>query len=364
MIPFNSTTFRFPELMALSAWVEHVPFMFWLVDALRPRRFVELGTQNGVSYCAACQAIELLRLTCNCYAVDTWTGDEHAGFYGEEVYSDLVAYHAPKYGSFSRLVRSTFDEAVSHFEDDSIDLLHIDGLHTYEAVRHDFDVWRPKLSQNAVVLFHDTNVRERGFGVFRFWSEISAGRPHFEFLHGHGLGVLALGDSYPKAVEALFAAGRQGSSLGAVRTAFAHLGQAVAHHENTSHGVRQREAQFALSREEWQRQVEQRDSEIAALTVERERAATRASECEAHFALSREEWQRQVEGRDKEIVQAQALTTALEAKITETELAVEEFKNSTSWRVTAPLRAFSGNVRWCSKMLKFRVANLFRLGRR
>ncbi|MBN8910257.1 MAG: class I SAM-dependent methyltransferase, partial [Rhodospirillales bacterium] len=149
MIPFTSATFRFPDLAVSSPWIEHVPFMFWLVDALRPRRFVELGTHTGVSYCAACQAIELLHLSCSSYAVDTWKGDEHAGFYGEEVYSALADYHAQRYAAFSSLVRSTFDEAVKHFEDESIDLLHIDGLHTYEAVRHDYETWLPKLSPRA-----------------------------------------------------------------------------------------------------------------------------------------------------------------------------------------------------------------------
>lgn len=247
--------------------------MFWLVDAFRPHRFVELGTHTGVSYCAACQAIELLRLPCSCYAIDTWKGDEHAGFYDERVYTDLAAYHAPKYAAFSSLVRSTFDAAVDHFEDESIDLLHIDGLHTYDAVRHDFENWRPKLTRNAIVLFHDTNVHERDFGVYRLWGEVSAGRPHFEFLHGHGLGVVGIGDSYPKAVEALFAAGEQDHGREAVRTAFAHLGQAVAQRGNTADAVGQAEAQ-------WRRQVEQRENEIAALTIDREqlRAVTQALE--------------------------------------------------------------------------------------
>ena len=39
-------------------------------------------------------------------------GMQHAGFYGEEVYETLQRYHDKRYGAFSRLVRSTFDEAV------------------------------------------------------------------------------------------------------------------------------------------------------------------------------------------------------------------------------------------------------------
>ncbi|MEF2074023.1 class I SAM-dependent methyltransferase [Consotaella aegiceratis] len=230
MIPFTSFPFRYPDRIAASAWFEHVPFMFWIVDALQPRRFVELGVDWGVSYCAACQTVGSRQLPTQCYGVDTWKGDAHAGFYGEEVYADLAPYHDTRYSAFSRLVRSTFDEAVEHFEDASIDLLHIDGLHSYEAVRHDFETWWPKLTENAVVMFHDTNVRERGFGVFRLWGELAAERPHFEFLHGHGLGVLAMGRSYPPAVEALFAAGVDAHGQETVRTQFAHLGRAVAEH--------------------------------------------------------------------------------------------------------------------------------------
>ena len=50
-----------PNLLSeLSAWNEHTPFAFWLVDALRPKFLVELGTHSGVSYCAFVQAAKAL----------------------------------------------------------------------------------------------------------------------------------------------------------------------------------------------------------------------------------------------------------------------------------------------------------------
>jgi GT2 family glycosyltransferase/glycosyltransferase involved in cell wall biosynthesis len=186
-----------------SAWITHVPFAHWLVAAQRPGSIVELGTHNGVSYAAFCEAVQRAGLDCRCLAVDTWEGDEHAGHYDGSVFESLQAFHAARYAGFSELLRCTFDAALPYVPDGSVDLLHIDGLHTYEAVRHDFESWRPKLSRRAVVVMHDTNVRERGFGVWRLFAELRERYPAFEFLHGHGLGVLAVGEACSPAMAAL-----------------------------------------------------------------------------------------------------------------------------------------------------------------
>lgn len=217
-----------PAYLAKSAWLEHLPFAFWLTEAHRPRVFVELGTHYGASYFAFCQAVERLALDTRCYAIDTWKGDEHAGCYGEEVHAAVRTHNDAHYSGFSRLVRSTFDEALDHFADGSIDLLHIDGLHSFEAVSHDFESWRGKLADDAVVIFHDTNVRERGFGVARLFEDLKAQYPTFEFVHGHGLGVVGLGKTQKAPLRHLFEADGHAASRQAIREVFARLGRGCA----------------------------------------------------------------------------------------------------------------------------------------
>lgn len=192
--------------LSRGAWREHIPFGMMLIDLLRPRVLVELGTYLGNSYCAFCQAVERLETGTRCYAIDSWTGDDQAGFYGPEVLEELRAYHDPRYGAFSTLIQSSFDDARPQFADASIDLLHIDGHHSYESVKANFDSWLAKVSSRGVILFHDTHEFREGFGVHRLWAELKGRyRSTFEFHHGHGLGVLALGEVSPE-LERLFAA--------------------------------------------------------------------------------------------------------------------------------------------------------------
>jgi hypothetical protein len=167
--------------------------------------------------------VQRLHLSTRCFAVDTWIGDEHAGFYGDDVYDEVCAYNR-RFDSFSRLIRSDFSDACGEFADGSIDLLHVDGCHLYEAVQHDFESWLPKLSKHGVMLFHDTAEYDNGFGVHRLWEELRSRYPHFEFRHGHGLGIIGIGDRLPAQVRELFDASASPASAQAIRTAYERLG--------------------------------------------------------------------------------------------------------------------------------------------
>jgi GT2 family glycosyltransferase len=305
------------------SWHGHIPFAFWCVEALAPRVLVELGCHKGDSYCAFCQAVAELKAPTLCFGVDTWKGDPHAGFYGEEVLEQLRQYHDPRYGAFSTLVRATFDEALERFEDGTIDLLHIDGAHSYEDVRRDFTTWLPKVSRRGVVLFHDTEVREHGFGVYRFWDEVRREHPSFSFPHSHGLGVLAVGASLPEPLRRLTSLDEKEAEE--VRRLFARLGDAV--RLQTTHQVlaRQRVRVLQLEEAAHQQHAEWRGKE----------AGWRAQEA------SLQHLRRYLETA---LEQTQAALRYREQQVDAYLAAQQSLLRSTSWKLTAPVRYVSAWV--------------------
>lgn len=187
-----------PQYMTFSTWTDHLPFAYDLIAAIRPRIFVELGTQGGQSYFTFCQAMKEQAVDGLAYAVDTFEGDAHTGADDSALYQRVLKYNRENYLGFSYLMRMLFQDAVRHFDEGTIDLLHIDGLHTYEAVREDFETWAPKVRPGGIILFHDVRARLMDFGAWKFWEELAAGGHHgpsgghetFAFDHGFGLGVL------------------------------------------------------------------------------------------------------------------------------------------------------------------------------
>lgn len=216
----------FPEHITESAWLEHTPFAAWLVKVLEPKIFVELGTHRAVSYMAFCQANATRTEPGRCFAVDTWQGDEHSGRYNDDIFENVERINQ-KYASFSSLLRCTFDDALDRFADGTVDLLHIDGFHTYEAVSHDFHSWLPKMSNAGIVLFHDIEVRDKDFGVWRLWNDLCLKYNNFHFIHGYGLGVLAVGDGLPSTISKLLNPSLEDMDRKAIRKFFADRGKQV-----------------------------------------------------------------------------------------------------------------------------------------
>jgi len=382
--PALAPLFLRPTLIGVeSAWYGHIPFAHWIVATCRPRVIVELGTHHGVSYAAFCEAVAQYGVAARCYAVDTWRGDEHAGRYGDDVYDGLRRFHDARYAGFSELLRCTFDQALPHFADNSIDLLHIDGFHTYDAVRGDFEAWRPKLSDRAVVLFHDTNEHRGDFGVWRLWQELLAAHPGFEFLHSRGLGVLAVGPAAPGDVLALCRLGAaQSTDVSIIRERFALLGERWMDHFEQTHAIaaqrraEARNAGYALeiaalqgvqaTSERHEAEAARLTEQLAALEALRDEAAESRAELEdawsyqatlkgqvaqreahtaellAMLATRAADWERVhqvLAGRDAELAAKRAALVQAEA------MQVATYR-SASWRFAAPVRALGRHAPW------------------
>lgn len=180
------------SILKVSPWSGHRNFVYDLLKYMEPKKIIELGTHYGCSFFAMCQSIKDNQLNdTEIFAVDTWKGDEQAGHYGEEVWNKVNEIRDVVYTEVKvKFLKMYFDEANSLFENETFDLIHIDGLHTYEAVSHDFSVWLSKLKKNGIVLFHDVH-SELNYGSDRFWKEIQQKyRENFEFTHSWGLGIL------------------------------------------------------------------------------------------------------------------------------------------------------------------------------
>jgi hypothetical protein len=172
-------------------WAGHKYFTYDLIANIKPKKIVELGTHYGTSLWSFSQAVKDEQIDAEINAIDTWIGEAQAGFYGEEVFEMVNDIKDRFYSNLKiNLIRKTFDEAISNFEDNSIDILHIDGLHTYEAVKHDFENWLPKVKNDGIVLLHDIVVNKDEFGVYKFWMELKNSYSTMEFLYSYGLGVL------------------------------------------------------------------------------------------------------------------------------------------------------------------------------
>ncbi|MCR8659820.1 class I SAM-dependent methyltransferase [Paenibacillus sp. T3-5-0-4] len=178
------------SMLAVSPWAGHRNFAYDLINFMQPDVIVELGSHFGGSLFSFCQSVKDNKLNSKIIAIDTWEGDPQAGFYGDEVFTMVKTTANECFKSVDlKLDKRTFQAAVESMGDMSIDLLHIDGLHTYEAVSDDFKTWLPKLKENGIILFHDT-AAYTGYGSHVFWEEIKQFYPSFEFNHSWGLGIL------------------------------------------------------------------------------------------------------------------------------------------------------------------------------
>lgn len=83
-----------------------------------------------------------------------------------------------------------------------IDFLFIDGDHTYEGVKNDFENYYSLINSGGIIAFHDivNNIHDTSFGTHKFWEEIKNKYEYKEFIRpdanndGCGIGLIKIPD--------------------------------------------------------------------------------------------------------------------------------------------------------------------------
>ncbi len=165
-----------------SVWV-----LYGLARSLKPEVCVEIGSARGKSACYVGLALEENGRG-KLYAIDPHTKTEWNDSYSVETY-EAMRQNLGSLGLLDRveIVRKTSGQAALGWNM-PIDLIFIDGDHSYEGVKRDWELFTPHLAPFGVVVFHDTaweidpvswrEYAREDMGVPRFVEELRlAGQP-------------------------------------------------------------------------------------------------------------------------------------------------------------------------------------------
>lgn len=168
-----------------------------VVREMRPRRILEIGTANGGTLFLFCR---VAAEDATIISVDL-PGGRFGGGYAKWRVGLFEAFASE--GQRLELIRDNSHDSRVRLRVESLlggeclDFLFIDGDHTYEGVKSDFQMYSPLVKKGGLIAFHDINENLRsssGGEVPRYWGTIKQKHDAQEFVAmpacGFGIGVL------------------------------------------------------------------------------------------------------------------------------------------------------------------------------
>jgi predicted O-methyltransferase YrrM len=171
---------------------EIVPFLE-RVERLRPRRVCEIGTAGGGT-------LYLLTRVADPRAVIVWV-DIAVPWFTARARSRLARADQRVEG----VIANSHDPATKTrverlLRGEPLDVLFIDGDHSYDGVAADFELYRPLVRPGGMIGLHDINADQDAAhavsgDVPRFWSELKGSYPTEELVasgrgDGYGIGIV------------------------------------------------------------------------------------------------------------------------------------------------------------------------------
>lgn len=161
-----------------------------------PKTVLEIGTEKGGTFFLLTRAAtpDAFLVTMDLPAgqmssYPAWREKLYRGFAREKQRIELVRQdsHSPR----------TFEQVRGTLGGRKLDLLFIDGDHSYGGAKKDFELYSPLVAPGGTIAFHDIvdGAEATVGGVPRLWRELKTSRRHLEFVKswhqgGWGIGVL------------------------------------------------------------------------------------------------------------------------------------------------------------------------------
>lgn len=170
------------------------------------KNFLEIGTKLGGNFYCLCELTKQYDSTYK-ISIDK-PGGAFGGWIASHPYLGNIYHQRNHYFEFN--YNSVMISGDSHdniifqktqdllsINSDKLDILYIDGDHTYDGIRQDYEMYSLLVKKDGYIVFHDINDsqhhRDMNCYVSKFWNELQGNKIEFnQNKHWAGIGLLQL----------------------------------------------------------------------------------------------------------------------------------------------------------------------------
>jgi len=193
---FNKTPGIYPYHLAIGQIPEEIETLAKIVKAKKPRVIVEIGTNNGGTLYIWSRYFEEVT---QIISVEMPGGKFGGGYpkIKQQIYKEF-----PRSGEINFILADSHDQTtvdkLSEMLKGTVDFLFIDGDHTYEGVKQDFEMYSQLVTDGGIVAFHDIvdHPDRPDVNVDKFWAELKTQYEHDEIILNQSQGWGGIGLLY------------------------------------------------------------------------------------------------------------------------------------------------------------------------
>lgn len=231
--PFSAQSlFWRPRFLKSSPSLWHVPFLFWVVEVMRPTCVVQLGTGHGAGYFALCQGLEKLGHDVRSYGASGYDASPAE----TAVLQDIEKHNESHYGDFSCLVPGDPGALRRQLKKGTIDLLVVDGPLSDRGLEVLETKWLPMMANDGVLVLHGLRRQFSSPAGQALIERLTQEWPTIELDGGDGLLAVLCGKDAPEPLQRMASLHPGDEGFGDIHRVFSRLG-AVLHQEGKTLGL-------------------------------------------------------------------------------------------------------------------------------